>query len=208
MEILFSKESVDVTNELTEKITIDIEKLTSITEDNILLHQKKIFNDYELNALEFDFISSKISMNNTALVPKSLFLSEGRSDNDLNGYITIKLEVSSSGTKGLLFKKPVDFKINHYIKGTFNKGIIEVELPTTIYWGEEEKKENELIPEKKILFNEQKKILKDYLILGKNDINKGIPEENIKLGVTILEILNKRRLKLKKGDDFDDFLNQ
>ncbi|WP_035669592.1 hypothetical protein [Flavobacterium sp. 83] len=208
MEILFSKESVDVTNELIKKITSDIEKLTSITEDNILLHQKKIFNDYEFKALEFDINSSEISINNTKPVPKFLFLSEGRSDSDLNGYITISLKVSSSGAKDLLFKKPVDFKIDSHIIGTFNKDRIEVELPTTIYWGEEEKKENELIPEKKILFNKQKEILKNYLEFGKNEINKGISEENIQLGVTILELLNRRRLELKKKDDLDDFLNQ
>lgn len=208
MEILFNKENVDVTNELTKKITSDIEKLTSITEGNILLHQNKIFNDYEFKALEFDINTSEISINNTKPVPPSLFLSEGRSDSDLNGFITISLSISSSGTKDLLFKKPIDFEIHRYIKGVFNKGIIEVELPTTIYWEEEDKKENELIPEKKILFNEQKEILKKYLELGKNEINKEIPEENIQLRVTILELLNKRRLKLNKKDDFDDFLNQ
>lgn len=207
MEILFSKESVDVTDELIKKITSDIKKLTSITEDNILSHQNKIFNDYELKALEFDVNCGKISINNTKPVPKSLFLSEGRGDSDLNGYITISLNVISLGTKDLLFKKPVDFKINAHIKGNFNKGIIEVELPTTIYQEEEEKKEAKLFPEKKILFREQREILKNYLELGKNEINKVIFEENAKLEVNILEILNRRRLELKKEGNFDDFLN-
>lgn len=204
MEILFSKESVDVTNELIKKITSDIEKLTSITEDNILSHQKKIFNDYELEPLSFDINKINIEFNKVKPVPVHILLRDGVSyDNDDLFFGTIYLSGDLlSGTTSLLFNKPIDFIVNRDLNGYVDKNKIKVEFPTSIY------NVDPMYKEDIDRFKERKKVLKNYLIDGINEINKAIPSKNIETKEKISELLNAKKVKLKAIEERNKFLNE
>lgn len=203
METLFSKENVDVTNELIKKITSDIEKLTSLTEDNILSHQNKIFNDYELEPLSFDIDKINIEFNKLKPVPEHILLRDRVSyDNLFFGTIYLSGDLLS-GTKSLLLNKPIDFKVDPYVTGYVdNKHKIHIEFPTSIYNVDLNFQED--IDK----FNVRKEVLKKYLVDGKIEINKEVPSKNIRIKEKISELLYAKKVKLNAIEERNKLLNK
>ncbi|MGL2992453.1 hypothetical protein [Flavobacterium sp. TSSA_36] len=203
MEILFSKKNIDVKKEIEKKIENDIEKLTIITEENIILYYDDIFKKFELEPLNFDIDKTVIEFNKNKPVSECFLKTNGVDyDGDLFfGTIYLCTDLVS-GTKSLLLNKPIDFKVNPNVKGYFdNKNKIHIEFPTSIYNVDLKFKED--IDK----FNLQKGVLKNYLVNGMNEINKEIPYKNTEIKEKILELLNAKKEKLSAIEERNKLLN-
>lgn len=205
MEKLFIKENLDiyVAHIVTENIKKSIEKEKNITEKNILILQNEILIKNKLNVLEFDIEEAIFDFSKNKPVPEILLKSNGIDyvGNLFFGTIFCNVPLIS-GTIDMIFTRPKDFEVNNYIIGNVINNVIKVELPTTIY--NVELKNNE----DKIKFNEQKNILKNYLVNGKNEINKEIILKNIEIEKVVLELLNSRKEKLQVDDALREFIDK
>lgn len=205
MQKLFIKENIDiyVTDVVTENIKKDIKKEKNISEENILILQKKILKSNKLDVLEFDIDEAKFEFTKEKPVPVFLLNSNRINfDGDLFfGTIYCSLPLIS-GMSDMLFTRPKDFEVNDYIIGNVKNNVIKVELPTTIYNVELNNNEDQ------VKFNEQKSILKNYLVNGKMEINKEITLKNVEIENEIVELLNSRKNKLQADDARMKFINK